>query len=635
MMLRNLLAALLIAATPMAAQATHPIEAFAALPTISSPQLSPDGDYLASLRSEGGKQYITITHLFDSAVPPTVVGLGEIDANHWQWVNDEWLLIWVGATTKVEGDDWYLSRVLSISRKTGKINRLGWKEAAQNAGNVIWLARDGSPRILLARQTSIYSNYPGFWPDVAEVDVSTGRLHVAVKGREGVMSYYADAAGAVRMGYGYNDTRENARLLYRDDGKSLFKVVDRANFAQHEALIVPQIFLPDIGQAFVTSDKDGFDAVYRYDIRQQKLGEKLYGTQGYDIDSLIRTPSGDGIAGVRLIETRPRTHWIDPALAEVQANLDKAVGAGNAQVISWNKDQTRLIVFLGAPDQPGSYYFYPLATGKMQRLTSVSPTLKNAKFGPVSTIKYKARDGLEISAVLTLPKDKPAKNLPLIMLPHGGPQARDDEEWDWQAQFLADRGYAVIQPNYRGSTGFGRAFLDKGDGQWGLGMQDDLADAVSHLAKEGLADPKRVCIMGSSYGGYAAMRGAERDGAIYRCAISFAGVSDLAALRRYDRTFLNANGRSRWLGESAPDLGLVSPIRRPQNFTIPILLIHGKKDLRVPVAQSREMAVKLKAAGKTYRYVEQPEGDHHFTREADRLQFLKEVEAFLAEYNPA
>ncbi|MDB5686481.1 MAG: putative peptidase [Rhizorhabdus sp.] len=630
-----MLVTLLIAVMPMAAQAARPIEAFAALPFMSRPQLSPDGAFIASRMSIGGEQYIAISSLFDANIKPRILGLGDLDANGWQWVNDEWLLIWVGTASKFQGGDIYLSRLVSVSRKTGKINQLGWQDAAQNAANVVWIAHDGGPRILLARQTSIYVNYPGFWPDVAEVDVSTGRMHVAVKGREGVMSYYADAAGTVRMGYGYYDAQETARLLYRDSKKESFKVVDRARIAQRESVMVPRVFLPDLGQALVTSDKDGFDAVYRYDIRAQKLGERVFGIDGYDIDDLIETPAGDGLAGVALTDTRPRVHWIDPALAQIQVDLDKAVGAGNARIISWNGDQTKLIVLVGAPDRAGNYYYYALADGTMRLLAPVNPILKNGQMGPVSTIRYKARDGLDISAVLTLPKDRPAKNLPLIMLPHGGPQARDDEEWDWQAQFLADRGYAVIQPNYRGSTGFGTAFLDKGDGQWGLGMQDDLLDAIAHLAKQGIADPKRVCIMGGSYGGYAAMRAAERDGTVYRCAISFAGVSDLGALRRYDRSFLNANGRSRWLAQTAPDFALVSPIKRPQNFSIPILIIHGKKDMRVPVAQSREMVEKLKAAGKPVRYVEQPLGDHHFTREADRLQFLREVEAFLAEHNPA
>jgi dipeptidyl aminopeptidase/acylaminoacyl peptidase len=223
----------------------------------------------------------------------------------------------------------------------------------------------------------------------------------------------------------------------------------------------------------------------------------------------------------------------------------------------------------------------------------------------------------------------------LILMPHGGPCARDSERWDWWAQFLADRGYAVLQPNYRGSSGFGTDFAEKAQGEWGLKMQDDLDDAVAWAVKSGLADGARVCIAGASYGGYAALRAASRGGSVYRCAISYAGVSDLGAILRYDRRFLNTGARRDWLRRQAPDVRAVSPINHAASFSIPTLIMHGKKDRTVPVAQSRAMAEKLERAGKSFTYIEQPEADHHFSNEADRLQFLRELEAFLAKNNPA
>jgi dipeptidyl aminopeptidase/acylaminoacyl peptidase len=166
-------------------------------------------------------------------------------------------------------------------------------------------------------------------------------------------------------------------------------------------------------------------------------------------------------------------------------------------------------------------------------------------------------------------------------------------------------------------------------------MQDDLNDAVDWAIQQGLADAGRVCIAGGSYGGYAAMRAAQRDGDKFRCAISYAGVSNLAAMVNYNSRFLNSGTRRDWVKEQAPDFRAVSPIHYPEQFSTPILLMHGKKDLRVPVKQSREMAEKLQKAGKDHRYVEQPLGDHHFSRQEDRLQFLKEMESFLAKHNPA
>jgi dipeptidyl aminopeptidase/acylaminoacyl peptidase len=193
----------------------------------------------------------------------------------------------------------------------------------------------------------------------------------------------------------------------------------------------------------------------------------------------------------------------------------------------------------------------------------------------------------------------------------------------------------VLQPNYRGSAGYGARFAALGRGEWGRKMQDDLDDALGHLAQAGIADPARACILGASYGGYAALRAAQRSPAVYRCAISYAGVSDLNALIRYDRDFLGSRGQRQWLEAQAPDLGDVSPINHAAEFGIPVLLMHGDRDVVVPVSESRRMADRLRGAGKAVRYVEQPGGDHHFSRGADRLQFLREIEAFLDRHDPA
>jgi dipeptidyl aminopeptidase/acylaminoacyl peptidase len=318
----------------------------------------------------------------------------------------------------------------------------------------------------------------------------------------------------------------------------------------------------------------------------------------------------------------------------MQTAIAAQIRGGQPQIVSVSRDLSTAIVRVGGPDAPGAYFLYRAGEGSMRLLEMNNSTIGLKRMHPVRTIRYKARDGLEIAAVLTLPTGN-ATNLPLIVMPHGGPLARDSEDWDWWTQFLADRGYAVIQPNYRGSSGYGTPFTQKGEGQWGLAMQDDLNDAVAALAALGIADPKRVCMVGASYGGYAAMRAAQRDGARYRCAVSYAGVSDLNRMMSHDRNFLGADARKDWLKAQAPDLRGVSPINFPEQFSIPILLFHGKKDRVVPLAQSRELAERLRAAHKDVTYVEQPEADHHFTRSADRLEFLKALEAFLAKYNPA
>jgi dipeptidyl aminopeptidase/acylaminoacyl peptidase len=361
----------------------------------------------------------------------------------------------------------------------------------------------------------------------------------------------------------------------------------------------------------------------------------LFNVPGYDVDSLISTPDQSAALGARYVANNGRTEWFDPVIKDVQRQLDERAGPGNATIVSWSQDKSKLLVAMGDASQAGGLYLWDRAVGIPTFLGWANSALKDRRLNPVKTIQYKAQDGTPIQAVLTVPRGQEAKNLPLIVMPHGGPGARDSESFDWWAQYLAEQGYAVIQPNYRGSTGFGTYFYRLGEGQMGRKMQDDLLDAISWASQAGIADAKRVCIVGGSYGGYAAMRAAQRDGSHYRCAISYAGVSDLNEMMKYDRAFLIGSNPKRYWKTLAPDFQEVSPRNHPTEFSVPILIMHGAKDKRVPVKQSRAMVAALTKAGKPVTYIEQRLGDHHFTRPEDRLEFLQSMKVFLDKYNPA
>lgn len=619
--------------TPVRAQT--PLEHFAALPMVKSPKLSPSGDKYAALVSGGGKQIFMISPIMASGPKRVALNIGDIDVTNWRWVNDDWLIATIADVKNVQGSDWLITRTLAIKADGSSTEVLVKRQAAQNAADILWVARDGSPEILLAYQTSIYSNYPGFWPQVDHINLETGKKKTIVKPRTGVSDWYADPLGNVRLGIGRNNQRLSSKLFYREDNRKLFKIVDRAKRKKGESLTIPTLFLADPAKALVFDDRDGTDALYDYDLNTLTVGEKTHGIEGYDIDHIRTNAEGNMLIGYGYTDTRYRVKWLDPALKEIQQALDKSVPNLNANIISRNRDHTRFIVFVGGPSRPGYYYIYDTDWGTMQKLGSVNQQLKNRSYAPVKTIRYKARDGLSIEAILTLPKDRKAEGLPLVMMPHGGPFARDSERWDWQVQFLADRGYAVLQPNYRGSSGYGVAFAKKGEGQWGLAMQDDLDDGVKWAVEQGIANPDRVCMVGGSYGGYAAMRAAHRNPELYKCAVSYAGVSDLESMIRYDRRYLNSKWSNTWVKEQAPDLRSVSPIHYADQVQVPMLLMHGKKDRRVKVSQSRRFAKALQKAGKEVRYVEQKEGDHHFSLEADRVEFLMEIESFLAKHIPA
>lgn len=617
------------------ARAERPVEDFGTLPAIENPVLSPNGNRIAMRVNQNGKQILVIWPL-ETGKQPTVINSGANDLNWWRWVNDDWLVAGIGANYKLVGtEDWYIRRAMAISADGKTMKILAENIAMQNADDVLWTARDGSAQLLLAYQTSVFREDKGLWPQVDLFDLATGKQKKVVDSTTRVRSWYSDEAGNVRFGIGTMEGSRMLQLLYRKSNGELFRTVEKAFLGKGESLLVPHIFSADGKTAITVADKDGFDAAYAMNLETFELGEKLHSVAGYDVEGLVADSSGTGLAGVTYTDQRDKALWLDPIIADVQNALEQSVPGKAVSILSMDRNRVNFLVRIGNASSAGIYYLFDKRVGKLQRLSYGSDRLKGTELAPVKSIRYKARDGLEIEAVLTLPKGRKADKLPLILMPHGGPFARDSEAWDWWSQFLADRGYAVLQPNYRGSSGYGVAFADKGEGQWGLAMQDDLDDAVSWAVQQGIADAMRVCIVGGSYGGYAAMRAAQRGGKRYRCAASFAGVSDLEAMRRYDGSFLNGKFASDWLDKQVADLDAVSPLRQADKVAIPMLLVHGKKDLRVPYKQSASFADKLKKAGGNVHYVEQPEGDHYLSREADRIQLLTELETFLDKHNPA
>lgn len=616
------------------APAPRPAEDFAQLSPVDGPKLSPDGKLLAAKVAVRGEPYLMIIPMDGGA--PRLVATGDNDLNAWNWVNNDWLIVQIGSMAPFGiGQEAYVQRALGVSADGKTINPLLHKkrDIGQNGGDVIWIADDGTPRVKIAVQSAISIDEPGFWPEVYEVDVSKDRSSLDVGSREGVLDWIADGNGVVRVGIGRNLRSEGGRLLYRPSGDSNFKEI-ASSTSNAEPMVVPVLFTGGDKAIAITDDAAGFSTVYEYDLTNLKQGAVIASSKGYDIGGIKSDQTGSRLAGVIRAEKGITTEWIDPAMRALQAEINAKVRGGLGQIISYSDDLNRSVVLFSAPDSPGAYFLYDRPSGAMKRLGFVNPAIEMAKLNPVRTVTYTARDGLPITAVLTLPRGK-AKNLPLIVLPHGGPSARDYEDWDWWTQFLAERGYAVIQPNYRGSSGLGTVFSEKGEGEWGLKMQDDLVDAIGYLAKQGIADAKRVCIAGASYGGYAAMRAAQRGPEHFRCAISYAGVSDLNKLSRMQYGDLFGTKKGNWLRKQAPDFRSVSPVNAPEEIGIPILLVHGKRDTRVAVGHSRDMADKLKQAGKSVIYIEQPKADHFFSRSEDRLEFLKAMESFLARHNPA
>lgn len=614
------------------ALAERPVEAFLEPNGIGWAELSPDGKKLVLEMDVQGERRILVMPLHGEGESVVINKPDETEIFDVSWVNDEWLIAQLGRKGRYQGFPTYISRVVSF-RADGKEMHLLEPDSRQMmpyGGGVAWMANDGTPRILLEYALDGSHSESAYFPQVAMVDVSTGKFSREVSPMQDITDWYADGTGMIRVGVGAEKRGARTRMVYRDPGDSLLK--ERASVEFGEELVAPVLFLADGKTALTISNRDGHDAVYELDLVSMSLGKKIFGVPGYDVSGIVKNASENRLLGVRWRDQRSRVKWFDQTMADAQALLEASLPGHAPMIVSSSDDLNRHVVYTSGNQGIAGYFLFDVG---QKRLTPISRAEDDGGWAIPRTYRYTARDGLAMDAVVTLPRGLEAKNLPVLIMPHGGPRARDSEGWDTWAQFFADRGYAVIQPNFRGSTGYGVEFEKAGLGEWGLKMQDDVDDALAWAVKKGMVDPRRACIIGGSYGGYVAMRAAERNPDLYRCAISFAGVSDLGEMMRHDsKGYFGAGLRKYWKGQLS-DVDGVSPINNVEAIGIPVLLVHGKKDQRVPVEQSREMAEKLTKAGKDVLYIEQKDNDHHFSRDEDMVEFLLAAEKFLDEHNPA
>ncbi|MBN8806678.1 MAG: S9 family peptidase [Sphingomonas sp.] len=640
------------------ADKTIPIDTFARFPLISQPRMSPDGKWLATRIRANGEQLLAIVPVHPEDGKIQFIARSNEAASDKQddrqlygyhWVDSDHLVIVYTARDNIGGGWFDNYRYIGYNRATKVTTGLG-TDLGVGQTRELWSSRSGRPHILLERRPYDFSGEMDFStelinnPEVIDVDLDTGKYSVAMKQNPSVQSWTADADGVVRIGTSSDRETGRVKLYYRGGADQPLKLIFDGVPDRYAGVAVPDIFLAGGKKAYVISRQDGFRALYDYDLATMKLGKKVFGVPGYDIDEDGAATTFDraGLLGVRY--TSDREHWayFDPRLKEIQAVLEKSFGQGNVMIATTDAKREMILFRVARLGQAESWYLFDTVSGSIGRMTYANDTLKDAVLNPVSVVRYPASDGKQIEAILTMPRHRTGeKKLPLIVLPHGGPWARDEADWDvygW-AQSLAEMGYVVIQPNYRGSTGYGSDWEKASEHSWGYRMQDDLNDAIPWLAQQGIVDPKRVCIFGWSYGGYAASRAAERDGDKYRCAIAGAGVHDLPAMVRYDKNYLGRYGAKAFLGSASNDLIEASPGLHPEKYTIPILIVQGGKDTRVPPSQARDLVARLKKVGKVegkdFFYVEQPLNTHHLLREADRVQLMQEVAKFLSRFNPA
>jgi prolyl oligopeptidase PreP (S9A serine peptidase family) len=406
---------------------------------------------------------------------------------------------------------------------------------------------------------------------------------------------------------------------------------------------------PTAGMSFVGVSTTGRILFSRDDKDEFGKIESLNPTTGI-VSTMIRaeeTQLESGIAdhwsgqltGISLAGLTPLTQWLAPELQEAQALIEAQNPGKTVSLLDHTPDRKVFLASVSGPSQPPRNFVLDFASSRITSIGSSMPSLDNVALGQMRSTTFKSRDGVDIPVYITMPPGHTdAKNAPTVVFPHGGPAARDFPDFDWWTQFMATRGYVVIQPQFRGSTGFGHSFEEAGKRQWGKRMQDDVSDALAWAVKEGISDPRRACIVGASYGGYAALAGATLTPDLYKCAISVAGVSDLPQKMRREGMGdfgLRSTSLNYWQDHIGSDdraaMEAASPSRQVANVRAPILLIHGKDDSVVEFEQSTIMASALRAANKRYKLVELPGEDHWLSRSSTRLQMLREIDAFLAE----
>lgn len=666
-MIRSLFLAL-IAVVGMASvgisQAAPPAEAFGTLPVVQSVRVSPSGKYFAVVMNLNGQPSV---RTFDSESMQQIGGIAAAKQqviSGVRWHSDDRLILTVVEVVS------YDPNVVRDTSELGGTNACRFMSVSRDGKNVIqikppgaladadlscsWVGWGAEPDTVLIQSAVLggsgLSSRSQFKADVKPISVNilTGQARVLDEvGSRGTFGWRSDRTGAVRLRW---DTVTGSQILYaRLQGSTDWREVHRQPLRDFEAesggdkrgIVQVQGFSDDLNKVYVLYWPGDRAALGLMDLRTSQI-QMLHSDPKFDVGGVVSF--GEGAAGAFVDRDVPTQVFFDARAKTVQANLQGSYPGNVIRIVHASDDFKRIAFLIDGPIAPGgAYQLLDTTKNEASMISRLYPTLDLASTGEQKYITYAARDGMNIDAYLTLPRGTSGKGLPAIILPHGGPQARDTGGFDWLSQFFASRGYAVLQPQFRGSDGYGTQFALAGRRQWGRKMQDDVSDGVKHLIANGTIDPNKVCIMGWSYGGYAALAGATLTPELYRCAIAGAGVSDLVEMLLWSREYAGGKeGSIRYwrlhIGDPNADkanIDAVSPVKQVAKVRAPILLIHGELDNVVPIKQSEIMANALKSAGKPYEFARLANENHNITFQSTRIKTLQAMDAFLAKHNPA
>ena len=635
-----------------------PLEAYGRLPTLGHIEISPDGQSIAYSKTTPAKQIVVIQSLAPGQ-PPTVMDFTGRKLRAVQWADSGHVIITTSSTTVARGlegvrREYFTAQSFDLKTHiaTPLLEHVKGMTASYGAMNI--LAGNPIPRIIDGRPVVFLRGV--YFPDGSKkvgpttwdmqdnrgqlglfrFDLDSGETKlVSQEGRKDVEDWVLDASGKIVAEVDSTAFTQHWKLVLYKDGKPDKIVMDVAapiespqvvGLSEDETSIIVEMPPSLDGRIYQqVSLRDGAASPWRPDLAHA---------------GALRSDDQTGhVLGAEKADAQTDYQFFDPDMAALWKSIRSAFSsATEVDLSSYSVDKSKAIVSVFGPSFGSGYFLLDRTAKKAYPIAAAYDGIN--EIYEEKWISYKAADNREIPAYLTLPKREP-KSLPLIVLPHGGPHSRDYPGFDFLSQSLASRGYAVLQPQFRGSNGFGREWLEAGFHEYGKKMQTDLSDGVRALAAQGLIDPKRVCIFGASYGGYAALAGATLDAGIYRCAASLAGPADMREmLKGWPKPTMGAESARFWDrfvgiedGNMAP-ADAISPAKHADRVTIPILLIHGKDDTVVPYRQSEIMASALKSAGKPYEFVTLEGEDHWLSTGKTRLEMLQAVVKFLEANNP-